>query len=154
MAARHRSIAALDDMLHALRNVLIGIALGIAAILVVAVLDGAFTNFLPSVSDLRVGQTNLATCLVMVELAIAFLLAGYLGKRWRAALIWVLLPIVAFYVGAAATAPYAFGCNPIRAFWGCTLVHSPFVIGIVACCVGYIASAAKGEVPRVVQLRH
>ena len=137
-------------MLQHLRSALIGAALGIAAILVVALLDGAFQNFLPSVSELHVGQTNLATFLVMVELGIAFLLVGYLGKRWRTALIWVLLPTVALYVAVVATAPDVFGCNPVRVFWGCAFLHSPFVIGIVATCVGYVVSKVPGGVPHVV----
>jgi hypothetical protein len=136
-------------MLQRFRNALIGIALSIAAILIVALLDGVFQNFLPSVSDLRVGQTNLATWLVMAELGIAFLLAGYWGRRWRSALIWVLLPIVALYVAAIATAPYVFGCDPVRHF-GCALVHSPFVVGIVGSSIGYVVSTATGDVPHVV----
>jgi hypothetical protein len=130
-------------MFQRFRNVLIGIALGIAAILVVAALDGAFLNFMPSISNVRVGQTNLATCLVMIELAVAFLLAGHFGKRWRTALIWVLLPVVALYVGAAVTAPYVYACDPTRFFWGCAFVHSPFVIGIVAGCIGYFVSKSR-----------
>ena len=132
------------------RNALIGIALSIAAILIVALLDGAFQNFLPSVSDLRVGRTNLATCLVMAELGVAFLLAGYWGRRWRSALVWVLLPIVALYVGAVATAPYVYGCDPVRHFWECAFVHSPFVFGIVGSSIGYAVSQVDGGVPHVV----
>jgi hypothetical protein len=137
-------------MLQRFRGALIGTALGIAAILVVALLDGAFLNLLPSVSNLRVGQTNLATCLVMAELGIAFLLAGYLGRRWHSALVWVLLPVVALYIGAIATAPYVYGCDPVRYLWGCAFVHSPFVIGIVASCIGYVASRTNRNVPHVV----
>jgi hypothetical protein len=137
-------------MIQPVRNALIGLALGGAAVLAVALLDGAFTNFMPSISNVPIAQTNLATCLVMVELVVALLLAGYWGKRWHAALIWVLVPIVGLYVGAVATTPYIYACDPTRFFWGCTFVHAPFVIGIVACCVGYFAGRSTAGVQHVV----
>jgi hypothetical protein len=126
----------LDDMFQPFRNPLIGIALGSAAFLAVALLDGAFTNFMPSVSSLPVAQTNLATCLSFAVLVVAFLLAGYWGRRWRTGLVWLLVPLVALYVRAVATAPYVYACHPARLWW-CAFVHAPFVIGIVACCIGY-----------------
>ena len=120
----------LSDMLKRLRKPMIGIGLAIGAMLVVAVLDGTFQTFFPFLSDLRVGHTNLATCVVIAELAAALLLAGYLGRRWHSALGWVLLPVVALYAAAVATAPDFYVCSPIRVLWGCTIVHMPFVIGI------------------------
>ena len=124
-------------MVQPFRSALIGLALGSGAFLAVALLDGAFTNFMPSLSNVRVAQTNLATWFVFGELVVAFLVAGHWGKRWRAALAWLLVPISAIYVSAIAGAPYAYGCNPARVFWGCVLVHAPFLIGILACCIGY-----------------
>ena len=140
-------------MVQPLRNAVIGIALGIAAILLVALLDGAFLNFLPSVSNLRVGATSLATCFVMVELVAAFFAAGYLARQWvkgRGALLWVVLPILVAYVVAVLKAPYLYGCDPTRFLWGCAFVHSPFIIGIAASCIGYVVRKQTFGVPHVV----
>jgi len=137
-------------MVQPLRSALIGIALGSGAFLAVALLDGAFTNFMPSLSNVRVAQTNLATCFVFGELVVAFLLAGHWGKRWRAGLVWLLVPISVFYVSAIAGAPFAYGCNPARFFWGCAFVHAPFLIGILACCIGYAFRVSTGRARHVV----
>jgi hypothetical protein len=90
-----------------------------------------------------VGQTNLATYLVFVELVSAYLIAGRLSKRWRVALGWVLVPIVAVYVSAIGNAPYLYACDLTRFPLGCTLVHAPFVVGIGACCIGYVVGKSR-----------
>jgi hypothetical protein len=125
-------------MVQPFRSALVGLALGSVAFLAVALLDGAFTNFMPSLSRVRIAQTDLATCFVFGELVVAFLFAGYWGKRLRAGLIWLLVPIGALYVSAIANAPYVYGCDLRQHFGGCVFVHAPFVIGIVACCVGFL----------------
>src|SRR5262245_18785637 len=137
-------------MIQPLRSALIGVALGSAAFLVVALLDGAVANFMPSIADLRVAQTNLATCLVFVELVAAYLIVGRSSKHWRAALGWVLVPIVALYVSAITNAPYVYVCDVTRFPLGCAFVHAPFLVGIGACCIGYIIGKSSVSEQHVV----
>jgi hypothetical protein len=121
-------------MVQPIRSALIGLTLGSAAFLLVALLDGAVTHFAPSIANIHVAQTNLATCLVFVELFAAYLAAGQLSKRWSVGLSWVLIPIAAVYVSAIAKAPYLYACDVARVPLGCAFVHAPFVVGIGACC--------------------
>lgn len=143
-----RLIRKVDNVIQLVRNVLIGTGLGVAAILVVAMLDGAFRYTLPSLINARVGSTDVGTYVGMAELVLVFLAAGYLTKRWvkgRAALLWVILPIAIVYVAVVAKAPELYTCDYGRLLWVCAFIHSPFIVSIVASCIGYVASGRRSS---------
>jgi hypothetical protein len=138
-------------MAQRFRNALIGSALGISAVLLVALLDGGFRTLFPSFISVRLGSIDLATGLVVVDLVVVFLAAGSIGQRigGPGVLVGVVLPLAVLYVWAIVVAPYLYVCTPTRLFWECASVHSPFVIGALASCIGH-ALTKRRVVPNVV----
>jgi hypothetical protein len=121
------------------------------AFIVSALGQAAFSVIFPEFSARIVGSTDIATYVLLVLLALAFSLFGFLVPRWLKGpmlLLWLLLPIAAVYLLAIVGQPYAYGCNPLNTTYvvSCWMVISPFVVGAAAAVVGFVFYWPKARV--------
>jgi hypothetical protein len=72
---------------------------------------------------------------------VCFFICGFIVPRWirsRLPLAWLLLPIAVVYAAAIIRTPRILECLP-RWWSGCWLIHSLFIVPLVACASGYFA---------------
>jgi len=118
-------------MRQVVRNALTAIAALAAALLIGAALQRAFSLLWPELASRVVG------------VAVSFFLCGFIVPRWirsRFALAWLQLPIAGVYAVAIIRAPRILDCLP-RWWSECWLIHSLFIVPLVACAGGYFALA-------------
>jgi len=127
-------------MIQLVRSFLVGTFLPIAGIVLVALLQRALEFLAPHLSDRSVGFTNVSTLLQIVAVLTVFFACGFFGPRWvrgRAPVFWLLLPIVSLYALAISQAPDLYGIH-IEAIRLTLLVHSTFLVPLLATVVGYV----------------
>ena len=130
-------------MITASRNLLVVLSTFVAAMLVAALGQGAFSYLFPAFSGRIVGSTDIATYALLVLLALVCWLIGFLVPRWLRSkwpLLWLLLPIISVYLTAILGQPYAYRCNPLNTTYlvSCWMTLSPFIVGVVAVVAGYL----------------
>jgi hypothetical protein len=129
------------------RNALTAIAALASALIVGAALQKAFSLLLPALATRVVGVADLGTYVGYASVAVCFVVCGFIAPRWirsRFPLAWLLLPIAVVYAAAIIRTPRILECLP-RWWSGCWLIHSLFIVPLVACACGYFAlTLARG----------
>ena len=125
-------------MRQVVRNASTAIAALASALIVGAALQKAFSLLWPALATRVVGYASVAVC---------FFICGFIAPRWirsRFPLAWLLLPIAVVYAAAIIRTPRILECLP-RWWSGCWLIHSLFIVPLVACACGYVAlTLARG----------
>ena len=134
-------------MRQVVRNALTAIAALAAALIVGAALQKAFSLLWPALATRVVGAADVGTYVGYASVAVCFFICGFIVPRWirsRLPLAWLLLPIAVVYAAAIIRTPRILECLP-RWWSGCWLIHSLFIVPLVACACGYVALAlARG----------
>jgi len=128
-------------MRQVVRNALTAIAALAAAVIIGAALQRAFSLLSPALASRVVGVTDVGTYIGYASVAVSFFVCGFMVPRWIRShfpLAWLLLPIVGVYGAAIIRAPRILDCLP-RWWSGCWLIHSLFIVPLVACACGYFA---------------
>jgi hypothetical protein len=136
-------------MIRVVRDLLIGVAAFLGAVLVAGLGQGALELALPSLSNQSVGLTNVATSVFVILLGVMFFLVGAIVPRWlrtSVPLVWLLLPVLAIYSLGFFGQPYLYRCNPIS-FVDCWVVLSPFLVSFVSVALGFLVRPKVGHVP-------
>jgi hypothetical protein len=123
------------------RNALTAIAALALALIVGAALQKAFSLLWPALATRVVGVADVGTYVGYASVAVCFFICGFIAPRWirsRFPLAWLLLPIAVVYVAAIMRTPRILECLP-RGWSGCWLIHSLFIVPLVACACGYFA---------------
>ena len=134
-------------MRQVVRNALTAIAALASALIVGAALQRAFSLVWPGLASRVVGVTDVGTYIGYASVAVSFFSCGFIVPRWirsRFPLAWLLLPIAVVYAAAIIRTPRILECLP-RWWSGCWLIHSLFIVPLVACACGYVAlTLARG----------
>ena len=128
-------------MRQVVRNALTTLAALAAALIIGAAFARAFSLLWPALASRVVGATDVGTCIGYASLAVSFFVCGLVVPRWirsRFALAWLELPIAGVYAVAIIRAPRILDCLP-RWWSECWLIHSLFIVPLVACAGGYFA---------------
>ena len=128
-------------MRQVVRNALTAIAALAAAVIIGAALQRAFSLLSPALASRVVGVTDVGTYIGYASVAVSFFVCGFMVPRWIRShfpLAWLLLPIAGVYGAAIIRAPRILDCLP-RWWSGCWLIHSLFIVPLVACACGYFA---------------
>ena len=128
-------------MRQVVRNALTAIAALAAAVIIGAALQRAFCLLWPALAARVVGVTDVGTYVGYASVAVSFFVCGFIVPRWiksRFPLAWLQLPIAGVYAVAIIRTPRILDCLP-RGWSGCWLIHSLFIVPLVACACGYIA---------------
>ena len=128
-------------MRQVVRNALTASAALALALIVGAALQKAFPLLWPALATRVVGVTDIGTYVGYASVAVSFFICGFIFPRWirsRFPLAWLLLPIAGVYAAAIIRAPRILDCLP-RWWSGCWLIHSLFIVPVVACACGYFA---------------
>jgi len=128
-------------MRQVVRNALTAIAALAAALIIGAALQRAFSLVWPALASRVVGVTDVGTYIGYASVAVSFFVCGFIVPRWiksRFPLAWLQLPIAGVYAVAIIRTPRILDCLP-RGWSGCWLIHSLFIVPLVACACGYIA---------------
>ena len=128
-------------MRQVVRNALTAIAALAAAVIISAALQRAFSLLWPALATRVVGVTDVGTYVGYGLIAVSFFVCGFVAPRWmssRFPLAWLQLPIAGVYAAAIFRAPRILDCLP-RWWSGCWLIHSLFIVPLVACACGYFA---------------
>jgi len=129
------------------RNALTAIAALASALIVGATLQKAFSLLWPALATRVVGVADVGTDVGYASVAVCFFICGFIVPRWirsRLPLAWLLLPIAVVYAAAIIRTPRILECLP-RWWSGCWLIHSLFIVPLVACACGYVAlTLARG----------
>ena len=128
-------------MRQVMRNALTAIAALALALIVGAALQKAFSLLWPALATRVVGVADVGTYVGYASVAVCFFICGFITPRWirsRFPLAWLLLPIAVVYAAAIIRAPRILECLP-RGWSGCWLIHSLFIVPLVACACGYFA---------------
>jgi hypothetical protein len=123
------------------RNALTALAALAAALIVGAALQRAFSLLWPALATRVVGVTDVGTYVGYASVAASFFICGFIAPRWirsRFPLAWLQLPIAGVYAAAIIHTPRILDCLP-RWWSGCWLIHSLFIVPLVACACGYFA---------------
>jgi len=123
------------------RNALTAIAALALASIIAAALQRAFCLLWPALAARVVGVTDVGTYVGYASVAVSFFSCGFIVPRWirsRFPLAWLQLPIAGVYAVAIIRTPRILDCLP-RGWSGCWLIHSLFIVPLVACACGYIA---------------
>jgi len=123
------------------RNALTAIAALASALIVGAALQKAFSLLWPALATRVVGAADVGTYVGYASVAVCFFICGFIVPRWirsRLPLAWLLLPIAVVYAAAIIRTPRILECLP-RWWSGCWLIHSLFIVPLVACACGYFA---------------
>jgi hypothetical protein len=123
------------------RNALTAIAALASALIVGATLQKAFSLLWPALATRVVGVADVGTYVGYASVAVCFFICGFIAPRWirsRFPLAWLLLPIAVVYAAAIIRTPRILECLP-RWWSGCWLIHSLFIVPLVACACGYVA---------------
>ena len=134
-------------MRQVVRNASTAIAALASALIVGAALQKTFSLLWPALATRVVGVADVGTCLGYASVAVCFFICGFIAPRWirsRFPLAWLLLPIAVVYAAAIIRTPRILDCLP-RWWSGCWLIHSLFIVPLVACACGYFAlTLARG----------
>ena len=128
-------------MRQVVRNALTAIVALASALIIGAVLQRAFSLLWPALASRVVGVTDVGTDIGYTLVAVCFFVCGFIVPRWissRFPLAWLQLPIVGVYAVAIIRAPRILDCLP-RWWSECWLIHSLFIVPMVACACGYFA---------------
>ena len=128
-------------MRQVVRNALTAIAALASALIVGAALQKAFSLLWPALATRVVGAADVGTYVGYASVAVCFFICGFIVPRWirsRLPLAWLLLPIAVVYAAAIIRTPRILECLP-RWWSGCWLIHSLFIVPLVACACGYFA---------------
>jgi len=128
-------------MRQVVRNALTAIAALAAAVIIGAALQRAFSLLSPALASRVVGVTDVGTYIGYASVTVSFFVCGFMVPRWIRShfpLAWLLLPIAGVYGAAIIRAPRILDCLP-RWWSGCWLIHSLFIVPLVACACGYFA---------------
>ena len=128
-------------MRQVVRNALTAIAALASALIIGAALQRAFSLVWPALASRVVGVTDVGTYIGYASVAVSFFVCGFMVPRWIRShfpLAWLLLPIAGVYGAAIIRAPRILDCLP-RWWSGCWLIHSLFIVPLVACACGYFA---------------
>jgi len=128
-------------MRQVVRNALTAIAGLASALIIGAALHRAFLLLWPALASRGVGVTDLGTYVGYASAAVSFFFSGFIVPRWirsRFPLAWLQLPIAGVYAVAIIHTPRILDCLP-RWWFGCWLIHSLFIVPLVACACGYFA---------------
>jgi hypothetical protein len=123
------------------RNALTAIAALASALIVGAALQKAFSLLWPALATRVVGVADVGTDVGYASVAVCSFICGFIVPRWirsRLPLAWLLLPIALVYAAAIIRTPRILECLP-RWWSGCWLIHSLFIVPLVACASGYFA---------------
>jgi hypothetical protein len=123
------------------RNAVTAIAALAAALIIGAALQRAFSLLWPALAARVVGVTDVGTYVGYASVAVSFFTCGFIVPRWlrsRFPLAWLELPIAGVYAAAIIHTPRILDCLP-RGWSGCWLIHSLFIVPLVACACGYFA---------------
>jgi hypothetical protein len=123
------------------RNALTASAALASALIVGAALQKAFSLLWPALATRVVGVADVGTDVGYASVAVCFFICGFIVPRWirsRLPLAWLLLPIAVVYAAAIIRTPRILECLP-RWWSGCWLIHSLFIVPLVACASGYFA---------------
>ena len=123
------------------RNALTAIAALASALIIGAALQRAFLLLWPALASRVVGVTDVGIYVGYASAALSFFVCGLIVPRWirsRFPLAWLLLPIAGLYAVAIIRTPRILTCLP-RWWSGCWLIHSLFIVPLVACACGYLA---------------
>ena len=124
-----------------MRNAVTAIAALAAALIIGAALQRAFSLLWPALAARVVGVTDVGTYVGYASVAVSFFTCGFIVPRWlrsRFPLAWLELPIAGVYAAAIIHTPRILDCLP-RGWSGCWLIHSLFIVPLVACACGYFA---------------
>ena len=127
-------------MRQVVRNAVTAIAALAAALIIGAALQRAFSLLRPALAARVVGVTDVGTYVGYASVAVSFT-CGFIVPRWlgsRFPLAWLELPIAGVYAAAIIHTPRILDCLP-RGWSGCWLIHSLFIVPLVACACGYFA---------------
>ena len=134
-------------MRQVVRNALTAIAALASALIVGAALQKAFSLLWPALATRVVGVADAGTYVGYASVAVCFFICGFIAPRWirsRFPLAWLLLPIAVVYAAAIIRTPRILECLP-RWWSGCWLIHSLFIVPLLACACGYVAlTLARG----------
>ena len=128
-------------MRQVVRNALTAIAALASALIIGAAPQRAFSLVWPALAGRVVGVTDVGTYIGYASVAVSFFVCGFIVPRWiksRFPLAWLQLPIAGVYAVAIIRTPRILDCLP-RGWSGCWLIHSLFIVPLVACACGYIA---------------
>jgi hypothetical protein len=128
-------------MRQVLRNALTAIAALASALIIGVALHTAFSLLWPALATRVVGVTDVGTYIGYASVAVSFFVCGFIAPRWirsRFPLAWLQLPIAGVYAAAIIRTPRILDCFP-RGWSGCWLIHSLFIVPLVACACGYFA---------------
>jgi hypothetical protein len=128
-------------MRQVLRNALTAIAALASALIIGVALHRAFSVLWPALATRVVGVTDVGTYVGYASVAVSFFVCGFIVPRWirsRFPLAWLLLPIACVYAAVIIRTPRILDCFP-RWWSGCWLIHSLFIVPLVACACGYFA---------------
>ena len=123
------------------RNALTAIAALALALIIGAALQRAFSLLWPALATRVIGVTDVGTYVGYASVAVSFFVCGFIVPRWiisRFPLAWLQLPIAGVYAAAIIRTPRILDCLP-RGWSGCWLIHSLFIVPLVACACGYFA---------------
>jgi len=128
-------------MPQVVRNALTAIAALTSASIIGAALHRAFLLLWPALASRIVGLTDVGIYVGYASAALSFFICGFIVPRWirsRFPLAWLQLPIAGAYAVAIISTPRILACLP-RWWSGCWLIHSLFIVPLVACACGYFA---------------
>jgi hypothetical protein len=128
-------------MRQVLRNALTAIAALASALIIGVALHRAFSLLWPALATRVVGIADVGTYIGYASVAVSFFVCGFTVPRWirsRFSLAWLQLPIAGVYAAAIIRTPRILDCFP-RWWSGCWLIHSLFIVPLVACACGYFA---------------